>query len=169
MPVFIGEIRLFGGNFAPSGWALCNGQLLTIASYGPLYGVIGTRYGGDGVTTFAVPDLRGRAPIARGSGTGLTPRTLGATGGTETHPLTTGEMAAHTHGVRVFKGNATSDDPAGRVTARDPSGTPHFGTMPDVDLAAGIIGSTGGGQAHNNMQAYLVTNYIIALAGTAPA
>jgi microcystin-dependent protein len=165
---YLGEIMLFAGATPPSGWALCNGQLLSIAQNMALFQLIGTTYGGNGTTTFALPDLRGRAPIHAGQGPGLSNRVLGDSGGEESHQLTVPEMPAHSHAARARSGNGTSAIPTGLVPARDPSGTPHYGASPDVTLAAGAIGTAGGGQPHNNMQPYLVITYCIALTGAAP-
>ena len=118
---FIGEIMLFAGNFAPRNWALCNGQILSIAQNTALFSILGTTYGGNGQTTFALPDLRGRVPIHAGQGPGLTNRTLGENGGEEAHVLTSAEMPMHTHGAVVTSSNGTSASPAGLLPARDPS------------------------------------------------
>lgn len=168
MPVYIGEIRPFAGSFAPAGWYLCDGQILSIASNVDLWSLLGTRFGGDGVTTFALPDLRGRVPIGPGQGPFLTNRGNGETGGTETHLLTSSEMPSHSHAMRVTKGVGNSDDPTGRVPARNPAAVPHFHPTPDTDMAAGMLQSAGGDQAHNNMGPSLAVNYIIAKQGVYP-
>ena len=170
MEPFLGQIQAFGFNFAPRGWALCDGQLLSISSNNALFALIGTFYGGDGRTTFALPDLRGRTPIHFGTGPGLTNRVIGQRAGAETNTMTIQEMPAHNHILRgAAEGN--TDDPNGNYIAG--VGTNAFSTTPG-DVAdpesVGINGlnSTGGGQAHNNMQPYLVVNYCIALQGIFP-
>jgi microcystin-dependent protein len=165
---YLGEIMLFAGSYAPRGWAPCNGQLLPINQNQGLFSLLGTYYGGNGQTTFALPDLRGRAPIHVGQGPGLTDRTLGEQGGEETHLLTVEEMPAHTHLASAYSGNGTSASPAGLLPARDPSGTPHYGAGADVTLSPGAIGVTGGNQAHNNMQPFLALTFCICVQGVFP-
>jgi microcystin-dependent protein len=162
---FVGEVRLFGGNFAPSGWAMCNGQLLDPTTSPDLFAVIATTYGGNGTTSFAVPDLRGRAPLQPGQGPGLQSRSLGEVGGVESHALSASQLPSHTHAMRAGSANGDSDSPAGRVLARIPAAIPQYGSTADHDLAATAIAASGGGQAHNNMQPYLTVTYIIALQG----
>lgn len=165
---FVGEVRIFGGNFAPTGWAFCDGQLLSIVSNTALFSLLGTRFGGNGTTTFGLPDLRGRTPIGSGQGPGLTTRIAGQAMGSESHTLTTPETPAHTHALRAASSNGTTDRPAGQVMARSAAGIPHYGPTADVNLAAAAVGTSGGGQPHNNMQPYLTLNYIIALQGIYP-
>jgi microcystin-dependent protein len=165
---FVGEIMLFAGNYAPRGWALCNGQLLPINQNQALFALLGTTYGGNGVTTFALPDLRGRVPMHAGQGPGLSNRLLGEQAGAETHTLTVAEMPAHSHAASARAGNGTSASPGGLLPARDPAGTPHYGSGPDTTLAPEAIGVAGGSQPHENMQPYLVINYCIALQGVFP-
>lgn len=168
-PEFLGEIRLFAGTFAPAGWALCNGQILPIASYTALYSILGNTYGGDGHTTFALPDLRGRVPIHAGQGTGLTPRTLGAQGGAATRTLAAGEMPLHTHTVRANASPGTDVTPAPtRYLARNAAGIPQWGDSPSASMS-GVVSTSGGGGSHTNVQPYLVLHYIIALQGVVPA
>jgi microcystin-dependent protein len=166
---FIGEIILFGGNFAPRGWAFCEGQLIAISSNQALFAILGTTYGGDGRTTFALPDLRGRAPIQQGSGPGLSTRRLGEKGGAETHQLTTGEMPSHNHSANAHNGNGSSDNPSGLLPAQNPAGIPEYAAGATAAMASDAIGNNGGSQAHNNMQPFLGLNYIIALIGTFPS
>jgi microcystin-dependent protein len=166
---YIGEVRLTAFSLVPSGWALCNGQLLSIASNTALFQVIGTAYGGDGVSSFALPDLRGRIPVAPGQGPGLSNRTRGEAGGTETHTLVTTQLPAHTHALRASNANATTDQPGGNVPARNPSGIPGYATVADANLAVAGVASVGGNQPHNNLQPYIVVNYIIALQGMFPS
>jgi microcystin-dependent protein len=165
---FIGQIILFAGNFAPSGWALCNGQLLPIAGNASLYSLLGNVYGGTAPITFALPDLRGRVPIHAGTGPSLTPRTIGDQGGAETHLLQQTEMPPHGHDIGASSANGSTHTPAGKVLAANAAGTPVYGNVANTNLAAGTVSSEGGGQAHNNMQPFLTLNYIIALTGIFP-
>jgi len=173
---YIGEIRMFGGNFAPAQWALCNGQLLSISENSLLFSVIGTTYGGDGQTTFALPDLRGRAPIHQGTGTGLSPRIIGQTIGAEDVTLTTDQLPEHNHSLTAN----TNSDP-GVITATDKSpanNVPATGTVemyarpsdPLVSMSANAIAPfSKGNYPHENMQPYLVINFIISLQGLYPS
>jgi len=168
---FIGQIALFAGNFAPRGWAFCNGQILSIAQATPLYAIIGTTYGGDGQNTFGLPDLRGRVPIGYGSNTGATSqRSLGETGGTEQVTLNVTQLPAHNHSVNVNSqdvGNQPS--PSGNYLATpDRRGNNYSDQVPAAALGPAAIGSQGGSQPHPNMQPYLAINYIIALEGIFP-
>ena len=166
---FLGEIMIFGGNFPPRGWATCDGQLLPIAQNQALFSLLGTTYGGNGVTTFALPDLRGRVPIHYGQGPGLAPHTLGERGGEESHTLTAAEMPAHTHVGRGSSAVGTSAVPGGNVVARNAAQIPQYSASADTSLAPGAIGSAGGGIPHNNMQPYLAVQYVIALVGFYPS
>jgi microcystin-dependent protein len=166
---YIGEIRPTAFSFAPSGWALCNGQLLSIGSNTALFQVMGTTYGGNGVSTFALPDLQGRIPVGAGQGLGLTARARGESGGTETHTLALNQLPQHTHILRASSANGTTDQPGGNLPARNPSGIPQFTTAADTDLASGAVGTVGSGQPHNNLQPYIVVNYIICLQGMYPS
>jgi microcystin-dependent protein len=165
---YIGEIRMFAGNFAPRGWALCSGQLLSISQYTALFSILGTTYGGDGRVTFALPDLRGRAPVHAGQGPGLSNRNLGQSGGEESHVLTTNEIPSHTHQLRGDSSVASTDMPANSSPARNAGGIPSYGNTADINMSPGAIQSTGAGQGHNNMQPYLTVNFIIALEGIFP-
>ncbi len=167
---FIGQIMMVGFNFAPRGWALCNGQLLSIAQNTALFSLLGTYYGGNGQTTFALPDLRGRMPIHQGQGPGLTPRTIGENGGEETVTLNRGELPQHNHTVNVQSspGNSTTPTnnyPAGS-SARD---NIYSNAAPNATMNANEIGFTGGNQPHDNMSPYLTVNFIIALEGIYPS
>jgi microcystin-dependent protein len=165
---FIGQITLFAGNFAPRGWAFCNGQELMIAQNTALFSILGTTYGGNGQTTFALPDLRGRVPVHPGQGPGLTNRNLGETGGGEQMQLEVSHMPAHVHPLRATTTTATSTIPTNRVLAASP-GTNIYGTNANTSMAGGMSRAVGGGQPHNNMQPWQCINYIIALEGIFPA
>src|SRR5690242_1966413 len=171
MDPFLGEIRLFGFNFAPTGWALCQGQLMSIAQNSALFSLLGTQFGGDGIQTFALPDLRGRVPLGQGQGPGLTPRVVGEQSGQENHTLLTAEMPAHNHPVSANQ-NANSVSPAGCMPSNDSRGTPYnvYATASDgTVMSPAMIGLTGGNQPHNNMQPNLCINYCIALNGIYPS
>ncbi|MBD2679859.1 MULTISPECIES: phage tail protein [Nostoc] len=173
---YIGEIRMFGGNFAPTGWALCNGQLLAISENDQLFALIGTTYGGDGQTNFALPDLRGRAPIHQGTGTGLSPRIIGQSIGAEAVTLTTDQLPQHNHSL-----TANTDSNPGVITATDKSpadNVPATGTVemyarpsdPLVSMSPNAIAPfVGGSQPHYNIQPYLAINFIISLQGLYPS
>jgi microcystin-dependent protein len=165
---YISEIRMFAGDFAPLGWAFCEGQFLSISQYEALFQLIGTTYGGDGQVTFALPDLRGRAPVHMGQGPGLSPYSLGQVGGVEQLTLTVPELPAHSHAAGASNANGTSDDPTGRVPARNAAGVPQYGTTVDANLAPGAMLPTGGSSPHGNMQPYLCIHYIICLEGIFP-
>jgi microcystin-dependent protein len=165
---FIGEIRLFAGNFAPQGWALCNGQLMAISQNTALFSLLGTMYGGNGQTTFALPDLRGRVPVHRGQGPGLTPRTQGEQSGSETVTLLSTQMPAHSHALRASTVAATGSTPAGALLGAT-SVNSYDNSAAGVPMAAGAIGSTGGSQPHDNMAPTLALNYIISLFGIFPS
>ncbi|MCB1584352.1 MAG: tail fiber protein [Marinicella sp.] len=167
---FIAEIRIFAGNFAPRGWAFCNGQLLPIAQNTALFSLIGTTYGGDGQSTTALPDLQGRAPMHPGRGPGLTDRRLGQRGGTETVTLSEAQMPNHTHTLRATTNPATSHTPSSAGSlSRSVGGYAYNNSMPNEPLIADAITQGGGSQAHNNMQPYIAINYIIALVGLYPS
>ena len=187
---FLAEIKMFGGNFAPRGYALCDGQLLPISQYSALFSLLGTTYGGDGRTTFALPDLRGRVAMHPGNGPGLSPRRLGQSGGDETVTLTTLNMPAHTHQattaldvsatLKADSGTGNSDAPESKVLARKSRAKIYSDDLPDVDMNANSIEmtvnsitttvhSTGSNQAHTNMMPYNTVNYIIALQGLYPS
>lgn len=173
---------MFGGNFAPRGWALCEGQLLPISSHTALFSILGTTYGGDGRTTFGLPDLRGRAPIGNGSGPGLSPRQLGEKGGSETNTLQTVHLPAHNHAAALNVSSADATQSAatenstiatpGTLSGRTFTATQGFNAgTPDVTMNAASVqtGMTGGNQPVNNVQPFLAINYIIALEGTYPS
>jgi microcystin-dependent protein len=169
---FLGEITMGGYLFAPRGWALCNGQLLAIAQNTALFSLLGTSYGGDGRTTFGLPNLQGRAPMHRGQGPGLTPRQVGETSGSETVTLLLSEMAAHNHLIGASIGSADLSAPGPtRIIAKSGGGFAFQSntTQNVVAMSAQALATAGGSQPHNNMQPYLVVNFCIALTGIFPA
>lgn len=165
---FIGQITLFAGNFAPRGWAFCDGQEISIAQNTALFSILGTTYGGNGQTTFKLPDLRGRVPLHPGQGPGLTNRSLGENGGTQQVKLEVGHIPAHAHPVRATSTAANSNNPTGNLPALA-EGRNIYGANGNTQMASGMIRTTGGGQGHSNMQPWLGLNYIIALEGIFPA
>lgn len=167
---FIAEIKIFAGNFAPRGYAFCNGTLLPISQNTALFSLIGTTYGGDGRTTTALPDLRGRAVMHPGRGPGLTDRRLGQKGGTETENVNEAQMANHTHSLMSHGLPADASTPAGTTFARTIGANPYeSGGSATADMAPEMIASAGGSQSHDNMQPYLAMNFIIALQGLYPS
>ena len=164
----LGEISMFAGNFAPRGWALCNGQFLSISQNSALFSILGTTYGGDGRTTFALPDLRGRVPVGPGRGPGLSDYRLGQRGGSENNVLSVANMPAHTHSVSLgAKEEGNTDDPNGAFVAGN--GMTSFGTTSDITLASATTASEGAGQSVNNRQPFLAISFIIALQGIFPS
>jgi microcystin-dependent protein len=172
---FIAEIRIFAGTFAPRNFAFCDGQLLPIAQNTALFALVGTTYGGDGRTTLGLPDLKGRAPMHAGRGPGLSPRTLGQKTGGEQVTLGQQNMPNHTHTVthRAVSALGSQTSPVGAALAQSPSGRGGFGLYDDTDnqgdMATTTLANAGGGAAHDNMQPYLVLNFIIALVGFFPS
>lgn len=171
---FIGEIRVFAGNYAPEGWALCNGQLLSIRQNTALFSILGTAYGGNGTTTFALPNLLGSAPVHQGTGQGLTPRNVGEAFGKPVVTLTVNNLPGHTHFAQATTAEGSTGNPMGSVFAETPSAGRHgaqepmYGTTGNVSFNPQALASAGGNQAHNNMQPYLGLNFIIALEGVFP-
>jgi microcystin-dependent protein len=166
---FIAEIRLFAGNFAPRGWAFCNGQILSIAQNTALFALLGTTYGGNGQTTFALPDLRGRVPISPGQGPGLSSYFLGQTGGQETVTLNTQQMPSHSHGAAASGEGGTAATPNGGVWAGSTARDSIYAATANTTMSPAAIAATGGGQPHPNMPPYQAINYIIALEGIFPS
>ncbi len=160
---YVGEIRMFAGNFAPAGWAFCEGQSMPIAENEVLFQLIGTTYGGDGQETFALPDLRGRLPIHQGNGF-----ILAETGGAEEITLTVNQIPAHSHPLLGSTQNATSQTPLNNVTAKSTSNI-YKETAPDTNMNPAAIGPVGGSQPHTNFQPYLCINFIISLFGIFPS
>jgi microcystin-dependent protein len=168
---FIGQIVMFGGNFAPRSWAFCDGQLLPISQNQALFSILGTTFGGDGRTTFGLPDLRGRVPLHPGSGPGLTTRRLGEKRGDETVTLTTNQIPSHTHTLRAKAGPGSTINPASASLAADASGVAagYTSAAPDADMSSQSILNTGGSQSHQTMPPFLGVNFIIALVGIFPS
>jgi len=179
---FLGEIKMFGGNFAPVGFAMCDGQLVSIAQETALFSLLGTTYGGDGVNTFALPDLQGRLPLHQGQGPGLTNRIIGEKAGTNNVTLTSNQMPQHIHQPVANNVDPTNDAPAANtmpcrpkqavggnsaVLYTDPTKTPVAGDL--KPMLAGIIGSTGNNLPHDNMMPYLVVTFIISMQGIFPS
>lgn len=171
MDYYLGEIRLFAGNYAPQGWMLCQGQLLSVSDYQTLYSLLGTLYGGDGVSTFALPDLRGRVPIGQGTGAGLTLRKLGQAGGTETVTLTPEQLPVHHHTFNTLASDATTGTLPGKSTnmafAQATGNTREYlnntAPTPTVKtLDAVTYGSAGSSGAHDNLMPSMPLSYIIA-------
>jgi microcystin-dependent protein len=161
---YVGEIRMFAGNFAPAGWMFCEGQLLPISEYETLFNLIGTTYGGDGQSTFALPDLRGRVPIHQGNGF-----ILAETGGAEEITLTVSQIPAHSHACLGSTGNGAQGNPTNNVLASSTIVKLYALENADANMAATAIGSVGGSQPHNNFQPYLCVDFIISLFGLFPS
>src|SRR5205823_753415 len=161
---YIGEIRMFAGNFAPAGWMFCEGQLLPISENETLFQLIGTTYGGDGQSTFALPDLRGRVPIHQGNGF-----TLAETGGVETVTLTVQQIASHSHPFLATTNPGNQGNPGSNVTAQNTLVQLYVEDVPTVNMGASAISSVGGSQPHSNFQPYLCVDFIISLFGIFPS
>jgi microcystin-dependent protein len=160
---YVGEIRMFAGNFAPAGWMFCEGQLLPISENETLFQLIGTTYGGDGQSTFALPDLRGRIPIHQGNGF-----ILAETGGAEEITLTINQIPAHTHALLASLAPATDPNPANNVLATTTQMEIYYADVPDANMAPQAISPVGGSQPHTNFQPYLCVDFIISLFGLYP-
>lgn len=165
---FLGEIRMFAGNFAPAGWTFCNGDLLAISENDALFNLIGTTYGGDGQSTFGLPDLRGRVPIHQGNDGGHT-YVLAQSGGAEQVLLNTNQIAAHNHVLLATTTAAQVPNVANALPATGTISQLYWGDPPDSTAAPQAIGNTGGGQPHSNFQPYLCINFIISLSGIFPS
>jgi microcystin-dependent protein len=161
---YVGEIRMFAGNFAPAGWMFCEGQLLPISENETLFQLLGTTYGGDGQSTFALPDLPGRLPLHQGSGF-----ILAETGGAEEITLTVQQIPAHSHPFLASQNNALSANAQNNVLSQIPSYTPYFASQANVQLAPTSVTATGGSQPHTNFQPYLCVDFIISLFGLFPS
>jgi microcystin-dependent protein len=171
MNPFIGQIQPFGFNFAPVGWAFCNGQLLSIAQNQALFSLLGTMYGGDGRTTFGLPDLRGRVPIGPRNGPGLSNYALGQKGGVETVTLTVNQLPSHNHAAAAASPAGNSNDAISNIWADDAgvSSATYSSAAASGTMRGDAIGNAGGGQAHENRQPFLAVNFIIALQGIFPS
>jgi microcystin-dependent protein len=167
---FVAEIRIFPFNFAPSGWAFCNGQLLPISQNTALFSLLGTTYGGDGKSNFALPNLQGNSPLAPGQGNGLSLRDLGEVGGEQTLTLLQSEMPAHTHTAVCKKGLGDNYAPGTTFWAQDAGGNLEYAPSGSASsqMNPGAIAPVGGDQPHNNLQPYLVLSFCIALQGVYP-
>lgn len=171
---YIGEIRMFAGNFAPRNWAFCDGQLLAVTSYDALFSLLGNLYGGDGRSSFGLPDMRGRLPMHMGQGPGLTNRALGARMGQERVILTRDEMPKHSHSLMASNAQADASDPGGRVLASQTDGDMPYTQAPAEstnfqNMDSRSVSSAGSNSPHNNMMPYLGVNFIIALLGVYPS
>jgi microcystin-dependent protein len=172
MEFYVGQIFLFGGNFAPRDSALCQGQLLSISSYSSLFSILGTTYGGDGRSTFGLPDLRGRAPLSEGTGGGLSRRSLGESGGAETHSLTTSQIASHSHNLLASTSEvnqSTANSNALGAGAGFPPSNLYTDQSPTDALNSASVAYAGSSGSHNNMPPYLTLNWCIALNGIYPS
>jgi microcystin-dependent protein len=165
---FLGQVIPVPYNFAPVGWALCNGQLLSIGQNTALFSLLGTNFGGDGRTTFGLPNLQGSVAIAAGQGAGLSNYDVGQTGGADSVTLILNQLAAHTHGALAFGRAGDNKSPAGAVWAKPTTDTPYGTSSPPGAMSAASTSIVGGGLPHENRQPYLVLNYIIALVGVFP-
>ncbi len=166
---FLGQVIPVPYNFAPQGWAFCNGQLLSIAQNTALFSLLGTYYGGDGRSTFGLPNLQGNVAIDAGQGSGLSLYDLGETGGSDSVTLTLNQLAAHTHGALAFGRVGDNNSPAGADWARPATDTPYGTSSPPGAMSSAATSPAGGNQPHENRQPYLVLNYIIALVGVFPS
>ncbi|MBA2691311.1 MAG: phage tail protein [Rubrobacter sp.] len=167
---FVAEIRIFPFNFAPKGWAFCNGQLMPISQNTALFSLLGTTYGGDGKSNFALPDLEGRAPMHPGQGPGLSLHDLGETGGSETVTLLQSEIPSHAHGAKASSRPATENDPAGQYLAAGTGGIQAYNPNAQnlTQMAPETLAPAGGDAPHNNLMPYLTFNFCIALQGVFP-
>lgn len=167
---FLGEIRMFAGNFAPQGWAFCNGQLLAISQNDALFSLLGTTYGGDGITTFGLPDCRGRIPIHMGQGPGLSSYNLGTKGGVENVTLTLNQLPAHNHGpLKASSLNADNAAAQGNVVSDTRDGNPYYGNSSPTAFNAAAVTNMGGKLNHTNMMPYTCVSFIICLYGIYPS
>jgi microcystin-dependent protein len=161
---YVGEIRMFGGNYAPDGWMFCNGQILPISEYDTLFMLIGTTYGGDGQETFALPDMQGRIPINVGGG-----HNIGEPSGTETVTLNTNELPMHTHPLLASTSVANSPNPGDNLLGKSSQASMFFGDPTNVNMSPAAVSPTGGNQPHDNMMPYLCVSFIISLYGIFPS
>ena len=168
MDPFVAEIRIFPFNFAPKGWAFCDGQLLPLSQNTALFSLLGTTYGGDGKSNFALPNMQGNAPMHPGQGPGLSLHDLGETGGSETVTLLESETPSHSHAVNASAAEGTTGNPSGQLVANGVGVNMYTTTFTATTLNPNAVGPAGGDQPHNNMQPYLTLNFNIALQGVFP-
>lgn len=161
---YLGEIRMFAGNFAPYGWSFCQGQLLPIWEYEALFSLIGTTYGGDGITTFALPDLRGRLPVHQGNG-----YAMGQKGGVENVTLTSQQIPPHSHSLKATTNMADTPSPSNALFAKGSISELYWADPTEVDLNSAAVSPAGNNQPHSNLQPYLCVNFIISLYGIYPS
>jgi microcystin-dependent protein len=166
---FVGEIRMFAGNFAPRGWAFCDGQLLAVSQNDALFSLLGTIYGGDGRTTFGLPDLRGRIPIHAGHGPGLSERRLGAKGGAEKVTLTVNQLPSHSHRLHATNQQANTLEPVTRALAPTAFGDVYSPDFAPENMSSSAITQVGGSRSHTNLMPFLCIHFIIALVGIYPS
>lgn len=167
---FVGEIRMFAGNFAPRGWAFCDGQLLAVSQNDALFSLYGTIYGGDGRTTFGLPDMRGRIPLHQGQGPGLSSRRIGSRGGSENETLTTNQLPSHSHTLNANARQDNMTNPQGNVLCDpNPEGRLYDQVTQDASAATTSVGNTGGTRSHTNLMPTLCVNFIAALFGIYPS
>ena len=168
MDPYVGEIRMFAGNFAPRGWALCDGQLLAVSQYDALFSLFGTIYGGDGRSTFGLPDMRGRIPLHQGTGPGLSNRRQGQKSGAERETLSVNHLPTHNHGgVRAVTDSANDLNPNGKMLAQ--AATDIYVDDTQVNMNAEAVTNTGSSQPHDNIQPFICVNFIVALFGIYPS
>ena len=166
---YVGEIRMFGGNFAPAGWMFCDGQLLPISENETLFQLIGTTYGGDGQSTFALPNLQGRIPIHMGAASSGTTYQLAESAGVEQVTLTVNQIPAHTHPLLASGDTGNQVNPANNLLSNSQGATPYIEDAPTLNMNAQIVSSVGGNEPHSNFQPYLCVNFIISLFGIFPS
>jgi microcystin-dependent protein len=165
---FLGEIRMAGFNFAPQGWAFCNGQIMAINQNQALFSLLGTTFGGDGQTTFALPNLQSRVPIHQGQGVGLSPYVMGENAGTESVTLTQSQMPQHSHTVNANTGGGQAT-PSGNFPGNEATPVKIYAVASNTTMNAATLSNAGGNQAHSNLQPVLCVNFIIALQGIFPS
>ncbi len=166
----LGEIKMFAGNFAPTGWAKCEGQLLSIAQNSALFSLLGTTYGGDGESTFGIPDLRGRVPLGPGTGSGLSSKALGQNSGSETNTLSVAQMPRHNHAINAVSADGNKSTPSGNLPASTKLLDPEYSDgSATITMNSNMVANTGDGASVNNMQPYLSVTFIIAVVGIYPS
>jgi len=169
MDPFVAEIRIFPFNFAPKGWAFCDGQILPLSQNTALFSLLGTTYGGDGKSNFALPNMQGNAPMHPGQGSGLSLHDLGETGGSDTVTLLESEIPQHSHALQALAPPPNRTSPVGNSFARASAGTPYGTTTTPVAMSDDTVAPSGGDQSHNNLMPYLALNFCIALQGVYPS